>query len=138
MGYVYSVKLVFAVSVAEYLELLTSSADSAALHAMNFVAVFSAFVVATYIVGGRLTRIQAWALSVTYSVFAALPLLTAVEMVGRNFLLKAEFFTQYPDIAPKYVSDFSAEPSVAGTIMAIAWLISIIYMVSERRNFASA
>ncbi len=48
----------------EYLDLIVTSRDSVGYHAMNYIGVMFAYVVAAYLVGAKLSRFQAFAITI--------------------------------------------------------------------------
>ena len=116
----------------EFHDFLTNAQMAAAQSSMDVVTVFFAFVVCTYVVGSRLRRAEAIALCVLYSIFLVMPALSV-----RGTLLRIQGIVQeYPDYALQTpMADAAGILSLVNPgVLLIAWLISILYLISERRK----
>lgn len=94
-----------------------------AADAMNFFTMFSAYLVASYLVGGKLTTFQISAATLLYSVFSAGPI------VG--------VYAAATDLKSITVGARAAQidyPLLVPTIMVLAWALSIAFMLDIRRK----
>ena len=118
----------------EFHDFLTNAQMASGQATMDVVAVFCAFVVSTYVVGSRLNRTQAIALSIVYTIFLLLPTMTV-----RSTLLRIQ---QVAELNPNHmipmgsVETIGVVAAVMPGILVLAWLLSIFYLISERRKLA--
>ena len=124
---------------SDYIELIIMARNSAGSNATAFITVFFAYLVMSYIAGAALHKIQAWGVSIVYSLFAAQPIYGTFLDVGLNFALQAEFYENFPDAATIY---YGGAPIGQGLIvfvplvLCIAWFASILHMAYIRKNRA--
>ena len=105
------------------LEAMYAVRDVMASDAMNFFAIMSAYLIAAYAVGERLTTFQVWSISLLYTVYASFPLVGTYIAVTDLWGLEA----RAPHGATNY---FSLIPWVS----ALGWATSIVFMIHARRN----
>ena len=123
-------------SPAEYIALLQDGMGLVAGDAMNFASLMFAYVVAAYYAAARLGRAQAWFLSVLYTVFLALPVMSALSGWGRIQALRQMFTEEHPVSAMAFFERSSSPPPGFAYYLALlflsGWIMSILFMVSER------
>ena len=105
------------------LEALYAMREVLAQDAMNFFAMFSAYLVVSYLVGKKLTAFQLIAISVLYSVFCAGPIIGVyVAVVDMQSIPVGLRVTQIEN------------PYFVPTIMVLGWAMSIAFMLDIRRR----
>jgi len=122
---------------SDYIELIILAKSSAGTNANNFIAVMFAYIVASYFVGESLSRIQAWGISIIYSLFTLLPIYGVYLDIGLNYSLQQEFHATFPDEAIKLYSGTSGSGVMiffVPALLAAAWLASILHMAYIRRG----
>ena len=95
-----------------------------------FISIFAAYIVCTYIVGAKLSKLQSIAISFVYSMFSLFLVSLVYDQLIRIMAMIAVFrnLENLPIPALKYIGP---------TCMVIAWLLSIIYMIQVRRQIKS-
>jgi hypothetical protein len=131
-------------SPAEYFELINIADYSASSHAMNAVTIYCAYLVATYLVGSKLTFFQAVALTAIYSAFFTLPTLASLNSIKLVMVHIQQFQAAHPDLYQVYSSDrlgifkghffYSYVLYTISIVWVVAWILSILFMVSKRRD----
>ncbi len=126
------------VSPAEYMELLQLAEDSASLNAMNAVAVVFAYVTAAYLVGAKLSRIQAFSLTVVYTLFYLFPVNVVVNSLGRTYRIGLDFIEKYPDTSSDLMNANARSEDfylyAITVVFSLSWLLSIVFMLNTRRK----
>lgn len=120
----------------EYIELIREAFNSTGAHAMNAISIIFAYIAASYLAGSKLTRFQFISVTVLYSIYLLFPAQTAVNSFRSSRALLTEFISSYPDIAQTYFPPAIIPVSsgmFAGTLV-LGWGISIIFMLSVRKN----
>ena len=105
------------------LEAVYAIREVLAQDAMNFFAMFSAYLVASYLVGEKLTTFQLIAVTLLYSVFSAGPI------VG---VYVAVVDLQSIPVGLRVIQ--LQEPFFIVTIMTLGWALSIAFMLDIRRR----
>jgi hypothetical protein len=126
-------------SPAEYFELINMAGDSAATHAMNAVTIYFAYLAATYFTGNKLTPFQAVALTAIYSIFLTVPVLTCLSSIKLMGVHIQQFRAAHPELLPIYASGpagglRSYVLYIIPIVWLVAWVLSILFMVSKRRQ----
>ena len=89
--------------------------------AMNGFAMLTAYVAVSYLVGAMLSIYQLWAITALYTLFSAGPI--------------AGVFQAASDLKALGVSMPQAtHPWLVPSIMALGWVLSIVFMIEARRN----
>lgn len=123
---------------AEYTELIVMLRDSTGLHATNAVGLFTAYIVAMYLAGSKLSRFQLGLVTTLYSIFYIAPARTAIESISHSYLLANRLVIEFPDQdyivrTSNFVSQEAATfPLIAG--FALAWIGSIAFVWDIRRK----
>lgn len=124
------------ISPAEYLELIQLAEDAAGFQAMNASAIIFAYVTAIYIVGHKLSRIKALALTFVYSALYIFPVSSVLTNIARAGRLNSNIAVEFPDIALSTLS--SNIPSTefyiysSALVFFLCWLLSVAFMINER------
>lgn len=126
-------------SPAEYFELVSMAGDSAADHSMNAVYIYFAYIVATYLVGSDLSRFQCVALTLMYSIFLTLPVISFLTQTSLLIVHAQQFQQAYPELVDAYSARRTIAPpayfyNVGVVIWVSAWLLSLVFMLSRRRS----
>ena len=122
-------------SPAEYIELFQNGGVNTGTHAMNFVTLLFAYLVAAYFAGAKMTTFQVIALTTIYSVFSAVPAGSAVATLERTIAIAQQFRKEHPEVAALYFdAEVNLNPTIIGGVFFVSWILSISYMISERRK----
>ena len=120
---------------AEYLELIEIAIDAAGVHAMNVVTVLISYLVAGYLVGSKLTRLQIGLLTVVYSIFYVFPTVGAVGTLRRAMTYVEGFIEEYPALALSYVDPpFDGFHYILLSVFIFGWAVSVIFVISIYRQ----
>jgi hypothetical protein len=121
------------VSESEYLEIMIMAKDSMGFHAMNYIGVMFAYVVAAYLVGKKLSHFQFVALTFLYALFTPFPCFAAYESM-----------TLYQEVSMEYYAKYRADEAVSVNLLnggyalillfAGTWLVSVAFMLQARRS----
>ena len=117
----------------EYLDIITSMRDSVGFHAMNYIAILFAYLIASYFAGHMLSRFQAGAVTVFYLILCPLPGIAAWEALKEFSTLVLEYQTKFKSDEPvplfvQYGPDLWIFAFV-GTLS-----LSIIFMIQARAS----
>lgn len=114
----------------EYLDFVTNSISLITDNGFNFISVFFAYVVCSYLVGSHITRVQAVAISSAYTLYLATVVMTSVTTLGRIIGASVEF-------APESVARYEFMQFAGPGLLAFIWLLSIVYMFTENAKRSS-
>ena len=81
----------------EFVEASYLNSSYLATAAMNFVAVFLAYVVAAHFAGKLMSRVVAVSVSIIYSLFLLAPSSTVISASARTLVIRAQYQLQFPD-----------------------------------------
>jgi hypothetical protein len=126
-------------AASEFIELIIQAQESAGSGAMNFVTVLFAYLVTTYFVASRLSRIQVWGITVIYTAFMATSLVGILVSVNLTMNLITQFAEVHPDTAPLYYSTgYSMNfRFITAAFYLLAWLGSVLNMWYTRKRSAN-
>ena len=113
----------------EYLDFQASMGSLATENAMSFITVFFAYIVCAYLVGKKITTIQSIGLTLAYSPFSLLTILGLFDNLSDFYEVAKRY--------PQYANDpGDVRVYIYGGPLALfsAWLMSIVYMISQNRN----
>ena len=112
----------------EYIDTVNSSVDVMSGMIFDFTSVFFAFVICVYIVGSKISKVQAVAISLAYTVFLFFNVVGVYQTLHR-LLGVAE---NYGDVSmtARLVTFEIAAP----LLLVFIWLGSLIYLVTESRK----
>ena len=114
------------VNEGEFFEFLNGTVGVVMDTWATFITVFFAYVVCAYLVGRKISYIQSAALTLAYSVYTILQLLTVYFSLERIGEVGARYSEFYPD------HERAAYFSVASvSLMSLIWFMSVVYMVNE-------
>ena len=108
----------------EYLDFVTSSVELISGNGFNYISVFFAYVACAYLVGSRISRVQAAAITVAYTVYLGITVMTIVTALGRLIAVSGTY-------APETVDRFVAMQVVGPSLLAFIWLASVVFMATE-------
>ena len=119
----------------EVVDALSSLRGEAATHVMYFVSVMFGYVVAAYLVGEKISRFQALAITGVYSIWAPGPILAAVDATAamRNIYIRYGADMSFRVVETDLIL---VAPTTVSVAMALSWLISIIFMWQVRKSAA--
>jgi hypothetical protein len=117
----------------EYIDAMSTFRDSAGFHAMNYIAVLFAYLVAGFFAANILSRFQVIAATVLYLILCPAPGIATYEAAVEHSRLAAQYYAKYrPDehipLWDVYLADawLFAFPATL--------LLSIIFMVQSSRS----
>jgi len=125
---------------AEYTELIIMLRDSTGLHATNAIGLFTAYIVAMYLAGSKLSRFQLTLVTNRDTIFFVAPARTAIESLSHSYLVANRLLTEYPD--QEYIvgsSNMITEQAASFPLIAgftAAWVGSIVFVWDIRRKKA--
>ncbi len=104
---------------------------------MNAIYIYFAYIVATYLVGSELSRFYCLALTVMYSVFLTLPVLSFLFQISLLEVNAQQSQAAYPELIEAYSTHRPIVPptyfyNVGIGIWVSAWLTSLVFMLSKR------
>jgi hypothetical protein len=126
-------------SPAEYLELRQLGIDGAAAHAMNAVSILVAYLLAMYFSAKNLSNFQIVAVTAIYTIFLIFPVQSSSESLLYVITLLTEFMSDYPEVAAAYAALGTAARlgtvhNAMMTVFFLAWVLSILFMLSLRKD----
>jgi hypothetical protein len=111
----------------EYYDFLNGTGSLANELALGFVTGLSAYIICVYLVGRKLKILQSVGLTLVYSGYSMITILALKEVVARLHSV-SQAYPQYTGVTVESTSLYlNGIPSV----LLIAWVLSIIYMISE-------
>lgn len=116
----------------EYLILLSNLREEATIQSQFFVAIFSAFILVIYAVGKKLSTLYLSLLTLSYSLFIAVPILASMVAVSNIVAVAASYAREYPEAIIEHVL-VPYLPFYNITLLIFCWLLSIAYMMLSRR-----
>jgi hypothetical protein len=127
-------------SEADLIELIQNGMSNTAFHCMNYAYILFAFLAMSYFVGGKLTGLQAWSISILYTIFLILPAAGSLREFTITAALISTFHENFPESAPRYfpknnVADFV--PAFIGFVLLGAWVLSLAFFTSTRSSGGS-
>jgi hypothetical protein len=108
----------------EFLDFVTSSVDVITQNGFNFISIFFAYLVCAYLVGSKLSRVQAIALTIAYTIYLSFIVMTIITTLERVIGVAAAS-------APEMIARFEIMQIAGPSLLSFIWIISIIYMFSE-------
>ena len=121
----------------DYIELIIMARNSAGTNAATFISVLFAYLVTSYVAGTNLHKLQAWGISIIYTLFAVQPIYGSFLDVGLNFALQAEFYKSFPEAATIYYGGTPIGQWMrvfVPAILSLAWLASILHLLYVRKS----
>lgn len=117
----------------DYLTLLSNLREEGTVQAQFFVTVFSAYILVIYAVGKKLSNLYLSLLTLTYSLFLAIPVLASNVAVSNITAVAEKYALQYPDAVIEHV----LIPNLAfynTALLIFCWLLSVGFMLSNRKQ----
>ena len=111
----------------EFLDFVTNSVDVITQNGFNFISVFFTYLVCAYLIGSKLKRIQAIALTIAYTIYLSFIVMTIITTLERVIGAAA-------GSAPEMVPRFEIMQIAGPGLLSFIWLISIIFMYSKNRG----
>ena len=110
--------------------------DSGGLHATNFTATLFAYLLMTYLIGAKLTRVQAWTISAIYSIYLVMPGLATYQSSRLALKLTSAFSEDHPGEFLRLYDPIGRAETILliPLIFGLAWIISLGFMIHSRRN----
>jgi hypothetical protein len=116
----------------EYLILLSNLREESTIQTQFFVAIFSAYILAIYAVGQKLSPLYLCFLTLSYSLFIAIPILASRVAISNSTAVAERYAIEYPDGIVEHVL-IPYLPSFNTALLIFCWLLSIAYMLVSRR-----
>ncbi len=117
---------------AEFIELIIAARGGIGGHVSNFVTALFAYLLMTYFVADKLSRLQLWGISLIYSVYAYLPANAAFQDINMHASLLAQFAAVHPAEAGIYIQYGRSYPIGWAMIAFLSWGLSISFMIQQR------
>ena len=115
----------------QYLDVIVSMRDSIGFHAMNFIAILFAYLIAGYFAAHLLSRFQAIALTIFYLILAPMPGLAAQEAITDYVRVVSEYRAAFTPSEPvSLYIHYGPEAWGVGVIGSI--VLSIVFMLQSR------
>ena len=114
----------------EYYDFLNGTGSLVNELALGFVTGLSAYIICVYLVGRKLTVLQSVSLTFVYSGYSLITILALKEVVARLYSVSQE----YPQFTGVTLESTSLYLNGIPSVLLMAWVLSIIYMVSEYRK----
>ncbi len=117
----------------EYIYLISELRQETAIHAMNFFAIWSAYLLTVYIVIRNLSGLYTFLLTFIYSLFIYAPARASQASIENTYNLIDRYQMTYPQSA-------LMEPvtNIVDILLLIvhliAWAISILFMIHRRKS----
>ena len=120
----------------EYVELIIMALDSGGFHATNFTATLFAYLLMTYLIGAKLTRVQVWAISAIYSIYLVMPGLATYQSSHLAVKLRSAFSEDHPGEFLGLYDPIAGGETILHIplIFGLAWITSLGFMIHSRRN----
>lgn len=116
----------------EYLILLSNLREESTVQTQFFVAVFSAYILAIYAVGQKLPPLYLSLLTLSYSLFIAIPIMASRVAISNSTAVAERYAVEFPDAIVEHVL-IPYLPSFNTALLTFCWLLSIAYMLTNRR-----
>lgn len=116
----------------DYLTLLSNLREESTVQLQFFVAVFSAYVLAIYAVGRKLSTLHLSFLTLSYSVFITGPILVSRVAISNSTAVAKSYAMEYPNAMVEHVL-LPHLPNFNTALLVFCWLLSIVYMLTNRR-----
>lgn len=114
----------------EYYDFLNGTGSLANEFALGFLTGLSAYIICVYLVGRKLTVVQSVGLTLVYSGYSLITILALKEVVARLYSVSQ----QYPQFTGVTLESTSLYLNGIPSVLIIAWVLSIVYMISEHRK----
>ncbi len=121
----------------EYIDATAMALDLARSAGMDFIAVFFAYVVVSYLVGAKIPTFVAGAITVTYTLFAIGPIVAMRFSVTAAFDLAREALVTFPESVFFTSFPLDANPGLFLTAQCLGWLLSVLYLHLYQRRLAT-
>lgn len=117
----------------EFVSLISDLRTESAIHAMNFFAIWSAFIIVVYFVGNRISKIYSIFLAVLYTFFAIAPATTFFGVLRNIYSTIDRYHLAFPDTA--YVQSVGVPiTNILLFVYIFAWLVSIAFLIHTRKK----
>jgi hypothetical protein len=115
----------------EYLDAISTYRTEVALHAMNFIGILFAYLIAGYFAAHVLSRFQAVAVTAFYLILSPMPAIAAYEACRDFAFLVAEYRAIYsPDGPVPFFSDYWSNAWLV--VCPGTMILSVVFMVQAR------
>ena len=119
---------------SEFIELITATRAGVGGHVANFITVLFAYLIVIYFVAEKLSRFQAWGLTLIYSFYQVLPVNAAAQEIQMLGALLSQFHEQHSVEAGIYIPFGQTQPIVFLVIAIGSWCLSVAFMIQQRRK----
>ncbi|MFT7651936.1 MAG: hypothetical protein ACI9UU_001043 [Candidatus Azotimanducaceae bacterium] len=111
----------------EFLDFVTTSVAVITQSGFDFISIFFAYLVCAYLVGSKISRVQAFALTIAYTIYLSFNVMTIVTTLER-------VIGAAKNTAPDMVARFEVMQLAGPSLLTFIWIISIVYMFSQNLN----
>ncbi len=116
----------------EYLTLISTLRSEAQSYVMMFFTVWSAFLIAVYLVSAKLSLAYSAVLTVLYTFFLIIPMRALATNLNEIIRMYNRYFTDFPD-AVRPVSGSSTSMYILFIVLLFAWITSIFFLAQRRK-----
>ena len=96
----------------EYIDAMVSLRDSVGFHAMNYVSILFAYLIAGYFAGHKLSRFQVLTVTAFYIIICPMPGIASYDAIKEYSRLALEYQSKFrPEEAIPYFAQFGADAS---------------------------
>ena len=117
----------------EVLDLISTHRSEVGFHVMNFAAAMFGYVVAAYLVGKKLTRFQAIAITFLFCLFVPGPMAAAQDAAHSIAFLVSTYGDQYESVRSSASTLASIAPAIVPSTILTAWIVSMLFMYQIRK-----
>ena len=120
----------------ELIDISLSYQDAWITHVMNFVTVFTAYLICAYLIGDKLSRLQLWVINVAYTMFTSGAGIFAYINQNRFHYYTQMALERSPD-ATSVIGERVPPPEFAAIsviLLILAYAASLVFMFQTRRS----
>ena len=115
----------------EYIDAMVSLIDSVGFHAMNYISILFAYLIAGYFAGHTLSRFQVLAVTAFYIILCPMPGITGYTTIKEYSRLALEYQSKFrPEEAIPYFVQYGAD--AWSIVFPGTLLLSIVFMLQSR------
>lgn len=115
----------------EYLNLLSTLREEGAIQSQFFVAIFSAYILAIYAVGKKLSTLSISVLTLCYTLFMVPTILSSAVSASNITAVARDYSVKYPQALVEHL----VIPNLHlyySLLLIFCWLLSVGYMMTTR------
>ena len=118
-------------SELEYLTALSTLRTEVGFHATNFFTIWTAYMVAAYLVGEKLSLTFSLLVTILYTTFLIGPATAILTSIDTAYFIGTEYYAMYPD---SLVAPVPQNVGFAVSVTAFSsWLVSILFFLQRKK-----